>query len=212
MTHVVSAPRQRRGGRHPLATSVVVRLIEPAVEDLQVLLKRDPQIVRWALKKMLLLERDPEAGEALRGGLIGWRKLTVSDRDWRVIWRVTHDQSGRVVVEYVAEVWAVGARSDAEVYAEMADRVSTFGQTLWPSRHLRCHRAARQGWGGTGGNPRAGCSLRSARLAGAQARPTGRFAGGNGSRDVPRRGLRRVDALDGFPTRWGRVGRPEPIG
>lgn len=45
---------------------MVVRLIEPAVEDLRVLLEKDPQIVRWALEKMLLLERDPEAGEALR--------------------------------------------------------------------------------------------------------------------------------------------------
>jgi mRNA interferase RelE/StbE len=117
------------------------------VEDLRVLLKRDPQIVRWALKKMLLLERDPEAGEALRGGLIGWRKLTVSDRDWRVIWRVTHDESGRVVVD-VAEVWAVGARSDAEVYAEMAERVSTLGKT--PLAHAISDVMARLGKAGTG--------------------------------------------------------------
>lgn len=86
--------------------------------------KGDPQVVRWALKKCLLLERDPEAGDELRGGLIGFRKLVVGDRDWRVVWRVTSDEVGRTVVD-VAEVWAVGARSDAEIYTEMQQRVAT---------------------------------------------------------------------------------------
>lgn len=86
--------------------------------------KGDPQVVRWALKKCLLLERDPEAGEELRGGLIGFRKIVVGDRDWRVVWRVTSDEVGRTIID-VAEVWAVGARSDAEVYAEMKQRVAT---------------------------------------------------------------------------------------
>lgn len=83
----------------------------------------DPQVVRWALKKCLLLEQDPEAGSALRGSLIGFRKLVVGDRDWRIVWRVTHDDSGVIVVD-VAEVWAFGARSDAEVYAEVQDRAT----------------------------------------------------------------------------------------
>jgi mRNA interferase RelE/StbE len=114
----------RRSGRHPDADRVVVRLIEPAYDDLRALLRLDPQIVRWAMKKMLLLERDPEAGAELHGMLIGWRKLTVSNRDWRIIWRVASDESGRVIVD-VAEVWAVGARADSEVYEEMRSRVAT---------------------------------------------------------------------------------------
>jgi mRNA interferase RelE/StbE len=114
----------RRSGRHSDADRVVVRLIEPAFEDLRALLRLDPQIVRWAVKKMLLLERDPEAGVELHGMLIGWRKLTVSNRDWRIIWRVTSDEYGTVVVD-VAEVWAVGARADSEVYEEMRSRVAT---------------------------------------------------------------------------------------
>jgi mRNA interferase RelE/StbE len=101
-----------------------VRLIEPAFDDLRALLRLDPQIVRWAVKKMLLLERDPEAGAELHGMLIGWRKLTVSNRDWRIIWRVTSDEPGAVIVD-VAEVWAVGARADSEVYEEMRSRVAT---------------------------------------------------------------------------------------
>jgi mRNA interferase RelE/StbE len=103
----------------------VVRFTDAAFEDLQRMSRKgDPQVVRWALKKCLLLERDPEAGEELRGGLIGYRKLTVGDRDWRIVWRVTHDDAGRPVVD-VAEVWAVGARSDSEVYEEMQSRVAT---------------------------------------------------------------------------------------
>jgi len=95
------------------------------MSDLEGMLhKGDPQVVRWALKKCLLLERDPEAGEELRGGLIGFRKIVVGDRDWRVVWRVAHDEVGRAVVD-VAEVWAVGARSDAEVYHEMSQRAAT---------------------------------------------------------------------------------------
>ena len=113
----------RRSGRHPDARSVVVRLTDPAFDDLRTLLKRDPQIVRWALKKMLLLERDPEAGEALHGDLNGFRKLVLGDRDWRVVWRVTRDDAGMVIID-VAEVWAVGARSDAAVYTEMRTRVA----------------------------------------------------------------------------------------
>jgi mRNA interferase RelE/StbE len=120
---VVREAAERRGRRRPSAAKVVVRLTEPAFDDLRGLLRKDPQIVRWALKKMLHLQADPEAGQPLHGVLIGWRKLVVGDRDWRVIWRVTHDGSGGVIVD-VAEVWAVGARPDSEVYAEMAERAS----------------------------------------------------------------------------------------
>lgn len=119
----------RRSGRHPDADRTVVRFTDAAFADLQRLARKgDPQVVRWALKKCLLLERNPEAGEELRGGLFGYRKLTVGDRDWRIVWRVTHDDEGRPAVD-VAEVWAVGARSDSEVYEEMTSRVATLSAT-----------------------------------------------------------------------------------
>lgn len=103
----------------------MVRLTDPALNDLQeIKRKKDPQVVRWVVKKCLLLERDPEAGEELRGQLIGFRKITVGDHDWRVVWRVTHDDAGHTIVD-VAEIWAVGARSDAEVYQEMNQRVAS---------------------------------------------------------------------------------------
>ena len=105
-----------------------VRLTGPALADLEALVRKDPQIVRWALKRMLLLERNPEAGEPLLGHLIGWRKITVGDRNWRVVWRVTSDANGAAVVT-IAEVWAVGARAESAVYAEMNERISTAAQT-----------------------------------------------------------------------------------
>lgn len=105
-----------------------MRLTEPAVDDLQALMRLDPQIVRWALRKLLLLERDPEAGAPLHGALIGWRKLVVGDRDGRVVWRVTHDDAGTIIVD-VTEVWAVGARSDQAVYAEMTARARALPRT-----------------------------------------------------------------------------------
>ena len=124
-----TAAQVRASGRHPDAERTVVRFTDAALADLQSMVRKgDPQVVGWALKKCLLLERDPEAGEPLRGALIGYRKLVVGDRDWRIVWRVTHDDAGRPVVD-VAEVWALGARSDSEVYAEMNARVATLSAT-----------------------------------------------------------------------------------
>ena len=112
----------------PGSPNAYVRLTAPAFEDLERLVKKDPQIVRWALKKMILLERDPEAGEPLLGSLVGWRKLTVGDRDWRIVWRITIDDDGSLNIT-IAEVWAVGARSEAEVYDEMNARIAAAEQT-----------------------------------------------------------------------------------
>lgn len=112
--------------KQPAVPATVVRLTADAVGDLRSLFKVDPQIVRWALKKMILLERDPHAGRPLVGGLIGYRKIAVGDRDWRIVWRVVEDEVGTVQVE-VAEVWAVGYRKDDEVYAEIERRVAQAG-------------------------------------------------------------------------------------
>lgn len=98
-------------------------MIDPAIDDLIHLAKKNLQAVELALKKMLLIGRDPFADEPLGRNLTGWRKLTVSNRDWRVIWRVISDDQGNVTVD-VGEVWGVGARSDDEVYAEMDARLA----------------------------------------------------------------------------------------
>lgn len=102
-----------------------VWLTDPAVDDLR---RLDGAALVWALKKLVMLERSPMAGEPLLGSLIGYRKLVVGDRDWRIVWRPTVDERGAVVIE-VAEVWAVGARSDGEVYSEMAERVAAMPES-----------------------------------------------------------------------------------
>lgn len=102
-----------------------VWLTDPAIEDLQ---RLDGAPLVWALKKMLLLETDPLAGQPLLGSLIGYRKLVVGNRDWRIIWRTSTTERGILMVE-IAEVWAVGARSDGEAYTEMDRRVRSLGDT-----------------------------------------------------------------------------------
>ena len=57
----------------------VATLTEPASADLVALNSKNLRAVRGGFKKMLLLERDPQVGLPLRGGLNGYRKLTVSD-------------------------------------------------------------------------------------------------------------------------------------
>jgi mRNA interferase RelE/StbE len=106
-------------GRRPCR----VRLTDDAVADLVRLHRKDPEIVRTLLRKMLLLERSPEAGEPLLGALVGFRKLVAGDRHWRIVWRVTEDADSEPVLD-IAEVWAAGARSDGAVYAELTERVA----------------------------------------------------------------------------------------
>lgn len=115
----------------------MVRLTEDAVADLHRLGKKDPDIVRTIFKKMLLLERSPNAGEPLLGALIGFRKLVVSDRHWRIVWRVTEDTDGTPILD-ISEVWTVGVRSDSEVDEELKARVARIGDdpTLQPLKDV----------------------------------------------------------------------------
>lgn len=106
--------------------NAAVRLTEPAIVDLRSLFRRDPQIARRCLSKILLLERSPEAGEPLLGGLIRFRRLTISGH--RIVWRVTASEAEGTVID-IAEVRATGARADAEVYAELNRRSQLLGDT-----------------------------------------------------------------------------------
>jgi mRNA interferase RelE/StbE len=118
-------PPRRRQRVQATQAGAEVWLTDPAVEDLR---RLDGAALVWTLKKMLLLERDPNAGEPLLGSLIGYRKLVVGNRDWRLVWRTTTDARGSLIVD-IAEVWAAGARSDAQVYDEMTARVATLADT-----------------------------------------------------------------------------------
>lgn len=92
-----------------------ISFTDAAIDDLR---RIGPDAVPRVLKKVLLLETDPEAGQPLGGELTGFRKLVVGRNTWRVVYRVVD-----ATVE-VCEIWAVGMRRDAQVYAQAATRVA----------------------------------------------------------------------------------------
>jgi mRNA interferase RelE/StbE len=100
-----------------------VTFTDAAIDDLR---RIGPDAVPKVLKKVLILLDSPEAGYPLGGELTGFRKLVVGRNTWRIVYRVVDDKQ----IE-ICEVWAVGARADAEVYAEAAARVrAASGQRL----------------------------------------------------------------------------------
>ncbi|SMC66973.1 type II toxin-antitoxin system RelE family toxin [Lentzea albidocapillata] len=102
-----------------------VLFTDAAIDDLR---RLGPDVVPRILKKIQILFDDPEAGHPLGGELTGFRKLVVGRNHWRVVYRIATDGA----VE-VCEVWCVGVRSDAEVYAEASARVTSMageGSTL----------------------------------------------------------------------------------
>src|ERR1700730_14569412 len=107
---------------------VRVELIDEAMEDLQ----------RYAqsgnlplfLKKLLHLEEaGKEAGLPLGGGLAGWRKIVVGDRNWRIIFSTDP-------ADTVATVWVIGDRNDARCYEDAERRVRALGRTRPEARSL----------------------------------------------------------------------------
>lgn len=103
-----------------------VRFTDAAIDDLKRLRKKDPQIVRLVLKKCLLIEENPYAGKGLLGDLIGYRRLVVGNRDWRIVWQVIEAESLSVDI---AEIWAAGARADDDVYREVKDRIAAMSES-----------------------------------------------------------------------------------
>jgi mRNA interferase RelE/StbE len=94
---------------------VDISFTDAAIDDLR---RIGPDAVPKVLKKLLILFTDPKAGYPLGGELTGYRKLVVGRNTWRIVYRLS--ESGSIEV---CEVWAIGARADAEVYAEAAARV-----------------------------------------------------------------------------------------
>lgn len=123
-----------------------VRLTDDAVDDLKRLAKRDPEIARLIFRRMLLLERSPNAGEPLLGSLVGFRKLSAGDCKYRIVWRETSDPDFEPVLE-IAEVWAAGVRTDGEVYDEIRSRVEKMGRSSNPRTRALADVLARMGSG-----------------------------------------------------------------
>jgi len=100
--------------------------------DIDDLRRIGPDAVPKVLKKVLILLDSPEAGYPLGGELTGFRKLVVGRNTWRIVYRVVDQKQ----IE-ICEVWAVGARADAEVYAEATARVRAASD-----QHLEIHKLA----------------------------------------------------------------------
>ncbi|MGH2458321.1 MAG: type II toxin-antitoxin system RelE family toxin [Chloroflexota bacterium] len=98
-----------------------VELIDEAVDDLAGYASSGQ--LPLFLKKLIRLEEvGKEAGLPLGGGLTGWRKIVVGDRNWRII--CTTDPG-----DTVATVWAIGDRDDAACYEIAERRVRELGKS-----------------------------------------------------------------------------------
>jgi mRNA interferase RelE/StbE len=91
---------------------------ESAIDDLR---RLGPDVALKALKKMLVLLENPQAGYPLGAELAGFRKLVVGRNTWRIVYRLAAD-----AIE-ICEIWAVEARADAAVYAAAIARVKQAG-------------------------------------------------------------------------------------
>ncbi|HZS02829.1 MAG TPA: type II toxin-antitoxin system RelE/ParE family toxin [Chloroflexota bacterium] len=99
---------------------VRVELTRQAAEDLA--RYAESGNLRAFLRKLVYLEAGgKDAGLPLGGSLSGWRKLVVGDRNWRIIYRMSADDT-------VATVWVIGDRADAECYAEAQRRIQQLGR------------------------------------------------------------------------------------
>ncbi len=94
--------------------AVRVQLIDDALADLLKLAESGK--LRAFLKKLIEIEqKGSQAGVALGKGLTGWRKLTVGDRDYRIVFRVNPDET-------VATICVIGDREDEACYVEAQKR------------------------------------------------------------------------------------------
>jgi mRNA interferase RelE/StbE len=94
--------------------AVRVELIDDAIADLAK--HAESGKLKSFFKKLLEIEANgSRAGEPLGRDLVGWRKLTVGNRDWRIVFRVD-------MAETVATVCVIGDRDDGACYEEAKKR------------------------------------------------------------------------------------------
>lgn len=94
--------------------SVRVELIDDAVADLAKHVESGK--LKSFFRKLLEIEKNgSQAGEPLGRDLVGWRKIAVGDRDWRIVFRVDK-------AETVATVCVIGDRDDGACYEEARRR------------------------------------------------------------------------------------------
>jgi mRNA interferase RelE/StbE len=93
---------------------VRVELIDDAIADLA-RLAESGKLKSFFAKLLEIEQNGARAGEPLGRDLSGWRKLTVGNRNWRIVFRV--DQT-----ETVATVCVIGDREDGACYEEAKRR------------------------------------------------------------------------------------------
>ena len=72
--------------------SVRVELIDEAVVDLANLAEGGN--LKQFFRKLVEIEANgSQAGEPLGRSLVGWRKITVGNRNWRIVFRVNDDET-----------------------------------------------------------------------------------------------------------------------
>lgn len=93
---------------------VRVELIDEAVVDLADMAESGN--LKQFFKKLVEIEsKGSQAGEPLGRDLVGWRKATVGNRNWRIVFRVDKEET-------VATICVVGDREDAACYEEARRR------------------------------------------------------------------------------------------
>lgn len=99
-----------------MATRVHVQLIDDALADLERLAETGK--LKSFLRKLIEIEKKgSQAGVALGRDLASWRKSTVGDRNWRIVFRVDPQET-------VATVCVIGDREDEACYRQAQKRAS----------------------------------------------------------------------------------------
>lgn len=94
---------------------VRVELIDEAIADLAK--HAEGGKLKAFLRKLVEIEeKGSGAGQPLGRDLAGWRKITVGDRNWRIVFRIDREES-------VATVCVIGDREDGACYEEAKQRV-----------------------------------------------------------------------------------------
>lgn len=101
---------------------VRVELIDDAIADLAKHAESG-KLKAFFAKLLEIEQKGSEAGEPLGRDLVGWRKVTVGNRDWRIVFRVDER-------EEVATVCVVGNREDGACYEEARRRVDKVKEVL----------------------------------------------------------------------------------
>jgi mRNA interferase RelE/StbE len=90
----------------------IVKIPKAAQDDIR---RLDRAVQAQVAKRLRILEANPEHGRPLGADLAGLRRITVGNRQWRIVYVIAAPD--------IVIVWCVGNRAHSEVYKEAARRV-----------------------------------------------------------------------------------------